>query len=173
MSKGEEFWRFTLAVYGKAGVPQACIALQDRRGFNVNMLLFACFAAVFGHTLHSKDWRKAQSVAGPWQTDVIGPLRSVRRRLKAEKDNPDAQALGKRLLDLEIEGERIEQQHLAELLPPTVGDPSPRIAAANLRRLCSRRGIKPTVQDVADLTAILTAAFPDLPPLAAVWLLLP
>jgi uncharacterized protein (TIGR02444 family) len=36
-------WRFSLAVYGRAGVPPACLKLQDNLGLDVNMLLLALF----------------------------------------------------------------------------------------------------------------------------------
>ena len=35
------FWNFSLRLYARAGVPDACLALQARHGIDVN-LLFCC-----------------------------------------------------------------------------------------------------------------------------------
>src|ERR1700680_2972326 len=37
---GSPFWRFSLRFYRQPGVADACIALQDARGVDVNILLF-------------------------------------------------------------------------------------------------------------------------------------
>ena len=49
------FWDFSLAVYGKPGFPQAAIALQDRHGLNVNMLLFCLWAGANGRLLAGEE----------------------------------------------------------------------------------------------------------------------
>ena len=36
----ERFWDFSVRTYGVPGVSQACLALQDERGVDVNMLLY-------------------------------------------------------------------------------------------------------------------------------------
>ena len=41
------FWDFSLEVYAKEGVADACLRLQDDLGIDVNMLLFCCWA---GHS---------------------------------------------------------------------------------------------------------------------------
>ena len=41
---GEAFWRFSLALYARPGVAEALIALQDRAGRDVNLMLFALWA---------------------------------------------------------------------------------------------------------------------------------
>ena len=38
------FWDFSLEIYAKPGVAQACLALQDECGADVNLLLFCCWA---------------------------------------------------------------------------------------------------------------------------------
>ena len=42
------FWDFSLRVYGSDGVPAACIALQERRGIDVNLLLFSAWIGESG-----------------------------------------------------------------------------------------------------------------------------
>ncbi|MGI9492931.1 MAG: TIGR02444 family protein, partial [Geminicoccaceae bacterium] len=39
------FWDYSLSLYGRPGVEQACLELQRRHGLNVNLLLFAFWLA--------------------------------------------------------------------------------------------------------------------------------
>ncbi|HKS89918.1 MAG TPA: TIGR02444 family protein, partial [Stellaceae bacterium] len=60
---GEAFWRFSLALYARPGVAEALIALQDRAGRDVNLMLFALwFGAVRGRRLDAA--RLAAAAAG-------------------------------------------------------------------------------------------------------------
>jgi uncharacterized protein (TIGR02444 family) len=45
-SENEAFWRFSLAFYERPGVADALIALQDREGFDVNLVLFALWLGI-------------------------------------------------------------------------------------------------------------------------------
>ena len=50
------FWDFSLAVYGRPGVAPACLALQQRHGADVNLLLFcAWFGAAHRGRLTADD----------------------------------------------------------------------------------------------------------------------
>ena len=42
------FWDFSLRVYGSDGVSAACIALQERHGIDVNLLLFSAWVGESG-----------------------------------------------------------------------------------------------------------------------------
>ena len=43
-----DFWRTSLELYAREGVSRALIALQDRRGADVNLLLYCCWTARSG-----------------------------------------------------------------------------------------------------------------------------
>jgi uncharacterized protein (TIGR02444 family) len=45
------FWRFSLNFYRQAGVAEACIALQDDFGVDVNLMLFLLWLAANGRQL--------------------------------------------------------------------------------------------------------------------------
>ena len=53
------------------------------------------------------------------------------------------------------------------------GDPEPRRAGSNLRAYMDLKRVALDEDTVADLAALMTGAFPDLPPLLAVWFILP
>jgi uncharacterized protein (TIGR02444 family) len=40
-AKDEELWRFSLAFYDRPGIAESLVALQDRDGCDVNVMLFA------------------------------------------------------------------------------------------------------------------------------------
>jgi len=135
-ASGEAFWRFSLALYARPGVAEALIALQDRAGCDVNLVLFALWrGAARGHRLDRGELAAAETAAAPIGRDIVAPIRQLRRRLKAEPA-ADLQDLRRRLAALELVAERRVQYRLAataSALPPG-GD---RGAAAEANRaLC-------------------------------------
>lgn len=116
-----DFWKFSLDVYGRAGVSPALIALQDQRGTDVNLLLLCCWVAATGRgRLASDDFLRFDTAIEPWREAVTLPLRRIRDRIKATDSlwtqNGAADVRGK-VLAAEIESERICQERLEQLSP--------------------------------------------------------
>jgi uncharacterized protein (TIGR02444 family) len=134
--RGGALWRFSLAVYQKPGVSDACLLLQDRHGCNVTLLLFAAWAgAERGVTLTAGEVAAASKAVGAWHGEVVEPLRAVRRRLKhGPPPAPDTETakLRARLQAIEIDAERIELETLAGFLPERRDDAGITAASANL-----------------------------------------
>src|ERR1700683_3363737 len=76
------FWRFSLKFYGQSGVSDACIALQDGCGIDVNLLLFLFWLASEGRQLSGADVKKLDDQVRDWRNLTIIPIRDARRRLK-------------------------------------------------------------------------------------------
>lgn len=157
------FWGYSLAVYGRPGVAEACLALQGRHGLDVNLLLFCCWAGQCGRALTPEDLDRLTAAAGPWHEGVVKPLRAVRRWLKSRQD-AGAQPLRARIKESELEAERIEQQLLAEILVFAAGETSPALAAANLMAYLTALDLVPGKRDRVDLAALLCGLFDELPP---------
>ena len=86
-SEDGAFWRFSLAFYERPGVADALIALQDRDGFDVNLILFALWLGISGrHPLDSGVLAAAERAIGTIRAGVVEPLRSLRRNLKHQAD---------------------------------------------------------------------------------------
>ena len=49
------FWDFSLHTYSAEGVGEACIALQERRGVDVNLILFCAWNGASGRGVLSTD----------------------------------------------------------------------------------------------------------------------
>jgi len=151
---GEAFWRFSLTFYGRPGVAEALLLLQDRAGCDVNLILFGLWlGAVCG----------IQAEAGPDRAvplrGIAEELRRLRRRLKADPD-PAIQDLRRRVAVLELAAERAVQYRLTSLAggaADIAADTSARLAAAEAN-LAEYLG-----EDVAasDAAARLRAALAD------------
>ena len=129
----EALWRFSLAFYERQGVAGALIALQDRDGFDVNLVLFALWLGISGRGLLSGDaLAAAERVAGELRSEVVDPLRSLRRKLRHNPDG-DVQRLREGVKVLELAGEKLVQERLARLAGGgrAETDPGGRRAAAH------------------------------------------
>ncbi|PWC83819.1 hypothetical protein TSH100_19865 [Azospirillum sp. TSH100] len=142
------FWDFSLAVYGRPGVPACCLALQDRRGVDVNLLLFAAWAGLdCGIRLSDEELARIDGSVAGWREEVVRPLRVLRRRAKAEDD-----AFYRRMKAAELEAERVQQDRLfaAGALTPRAGGSS-ELALANMALLVP--GGDPALAELAGLLA--------------------
>jgi uncharacterized protein (TIGR02444 family) len=131
----EAFWRFSLMVYARPGVPNTLIVLQDRDGHNVNLVLYGLWLGLCEATaLDAAALSRAKSAIAGLDRDVVTPLRQLRRALKGDPD-PDVCDLRRRVLVLEVATERRVQARLAACAPPPkirAGDRRA-VAKANLR----------------------------------------
>jgi uncharacterized protein (TIGR02444 family) len=110
-----ELWRFSLAFYKRRGVAEALIALQDRDRLDVNLMLFALWLGVSGRgPLGSDALAAAERASGTLRSEIIEPLRRLRRELRHHPDG-DVQQLREGVKALELAGEKLAQARLARL----------------------------------------------------------
>lgn len=159
------FWTFSLRLYAKAGVADACLALQDKQGVDVNLLFFLLWAARNGRRLAHSDMRILLELTESWRRDVVVPLRLVRRNLRSPPPAIDAAAasrLRQEIKRVELESERLQQASLFAFRPiETLGTPeaAPQAAVDNVALYATALA---TVFDAAPVETIL-AALADLP----------
>jgi uncharacterized protein (TIGR02444 family) len=109
------FWRFSLHFYRQPGVSEACIALQDDCGVDVNLLLFLLWLADDGQLLSVDEVRRLDDTVRDWRNLTIIPIRDARRRLKGAKTlvEPGKQeAFRNKVKAVELEAERLQQEAL-------------------------------------------------------------
>src|SRR5436853_5483656 len=82
-SQGSPFWRFSLRLYRAPGVGDACIALQEQAGVDVNLLLFLLWQATQRRALTAADIKALDETIGGWRDTAVIPLRNLRRALKS------------------------------------------------------------------------------------------
>jgi len=165
----QSFWNFSLALYGRPGVAPALLGLQDRLGLDVNMLVFCCWAAARGRALSPEDLSAVESVAEPWQAEVVRPLRALRRRLKGgfpPLPPERVEAYRKGFSELEIEGEHIAQEGMEvameSALPKAESSPAgAALTSANLKAYFAYEHKEIGDAESALLTTILQGCYPQ------------
>lgn len=116
--RSSPFWRFSLRLY--PAVADTCLALQDRFGVDVNVLLFLLWAAEGGRKIDAEDARRIATAVETWNRSVVVPLRAVRRALREPPElvEPAAAAhFRQRVKQVELEAERLQQEALFRLVP--------------------------------------------------------
>ena len=163
-SRKSLFWDFSLDLYGRPGVTEACLALQARRDLDVNMLLFCCWCGARGEALTAGELGERIVAVRPWQDQVVKPLRAARRWLKGQQTAPAtaAEALRQAIKAQELEAERLEQLILADAATNATDRGAPALAAANLKAYFAALGLVPGEVDWGDLAALLCGLFREL-----------
>jgi uncharacterized protein (TIGR02444 family) len=153
-------------------VAEACLDLQERRGCDVNVLLFCCWLGASGRpTLSADRLRTILKASDVWQGEIVRPLRQVRRLLK-DRPWPEAlpetvDAVRRRVADAELAAEHAEQIKLASLYAPPADRDRPvekrlRAAVGNLGVYAVCLGVVPDAKDRAAVAALMAGAFPVL-----------
>ena len=156
------FARYAFRLYGRAGVARACLALQDRAGADVNLVLLACWWGASGRgRLSVAAFGRARRALAVWNRDVVHALRRVRRALKAgagARPNAGSDPLRRRILAAELAAERIAQARIVTALAATAQRmPSAPASAigASLVAYCRSAGI---ALDPANRRALVAVA---------------
>ena len=160
-----EFWPFSLAVYRRPGVDEACLRLQDEFGLDVNCVLFCCWAATRYEPLTELEIKAMVAISRDWNQKIVAPLRDVRRALKDRQgtapEGPVA-LLRQSVKDVELEAEWHEQRLLGDLLDAkATGNTSGETALANFAAYLEADSVEQTI-DIEALFQFLvtTAGFP-------------
>lgn len=168
----ESFWDFSLRLYRLPQVSDTCLTLQNVHGFDVNLLLFACW---YGHThgaISPALLAEVLQFSTHWSKEVVRPLRHARTWIKGELAQPLSQVaalsgvveLREKIKAVELRSEQLQQQTLERLaqesfrshLSPRDQSPAPEAAAIahNLLQLCEASTV-PLTPALADLLHIL------------------
>lgn len=136
--------------------------LQDRFGLDVNLLLFAARVGVAGQ-LTADTLAVASERVAQWHSEIVRPLRAVRRRLKSgppPAPSPATAELREQLKAVEIRSELIELDELDALVPdgePAGGDTVERVAEA-LTLVVRAQSDRPLTRDEDAALATIAAA---------------
>ena len=115
---GSPFWRFSLRFYQAPDVADACIALQEGCGVDVNVLLFVLWLGGERRQIGVADARHIDMTAMSWRGGVVMPLRALRRRLKdGVPPIGRNEVFRNRVKAIELEAERLEQEALFAIAP--------------------------------------------------------
>jgi uncharacterized protein (TIGR02444 family) len=102
-----DLWSFSLTLYARPGVEQACLQLQSA-GVSVCLLLCAAWLGQRGIACDEQRLQQLRGVAQAWDADVVQPLRALRVHWKyAATGDAELHSLREKVKSLELEAERI------------------------------------------------------------------
>ena len=155
-----DLWNFAIGLYARPGVEAACLQLQTH-GADVCLLLCGAWLDRRGVTPDAGRVEQLRELAGPWQRDVVQPLRALRQQWRAEAaHDAELAKLRERVKALELDAERRQLERLERICEgwPN-GDEAPseswlvRLAPTATRHhdaLQVLRAPMPTTQDAED-----------------------
>lgn len=161
------FWDFSLRLYARPGVADACLRLQDRHGIDVNLLFYCLWLGMAGERASHRDVSHMMARVRSLHEDVVKPLRNARTALKrmlaaeAKELLPEIGALRAAIKKSELEAEHLEQVALSAIRPvqaESSGRADRALAEANAVAYLALAGAELGHGDHADLAAILAAA---------------
>jgi uncharacterized protein (TIGR02444 family) len=117
MTATNPFWQFSLAFYKNPTMTDLCLKLQDVRGVDVNLLLYAIWRASLTEVVELQSLQSVEAVSVQWRDQVVRPLRRVRKILRAKPEFADS---SEQLLQLELNTEH-HQQRLMHACTISVG----------------------------------------------------
>ena len=138
------FWSFSLGYYRGAGVSEACLELQDNCGVDVNVVLLLLWLASQKRRLAADQIKVVADKVKPWQVDVIGPIRGLRRRLKTDApllDKGSAELFRTRIKAIELEAERLQQEAMYAMAAGLTSDAAPSAEAAARASIEAYQGV--------------------------------
>jgi uncharacterized protein (TIGR02444 family) len=119
----DRFWDFSVWIYAEPLVKASALRLQDEAGLDVNIALYAVFAAVCkGERLDKAAFEAMIKAVEPVNEAMVRPFRAARRKARG-RDKA-------RLLDAELAAERLAQQLIVEAQPS--GEPAADAITLNL-----------------------------------------
>ncbi|MEE4211679.1 MAG: TIGR02444 family protein [Parvularcula sp.] len=121
----DQFWTYSVTLYDREEVRHILLTLQNRFQYNVNVVLWCCWSAAAGWALTEEEVRDITRQVDDFTTYGVERLREVRRFAASSKPGfPEASLhrLYDKLLDVELEAERLVQYRLAA---ETAALPSP------------------------------------------------
>lgn len=160
--QADAFWHYAVAVYGREGVSERCLYLQDSHGVDVNILLFvAWLGAAKGRTVSAEDCRVLIDATAQWRREVVRAIRAVRRRVKpmAEAD-PRLDVVYRSLKRTELDAERAEHAMLIAAADALGQADTAADAGANMHAYLEAEGVEPAGEAADAAAAISRLASP-------------
>ncbi|MHC8389123.1 TIGR02444 family protein [Pseudomonas sp. MDT2-39-1] len=115
-----DLWSFSVTTYSRRGVERACLHLQST-GVNVCLLLSGLWLGERGVACNEQRLQLLRDLAGPWDAEVVQPLRALRLQWKAAaSEDAGLNDLREEVKSLEMEAERhllLRLERLAQSWP--------------------------------------------------------
>ena len=119
-AKNTDFWDYSVQHYSKPGVASCCLALQDRYGLDVNLVLFCIWHGNNFGEFSQTQFDQLLNFSADWSANVVTPVRQARRWLKQRSGSlgiaqTAIEKYREKVKRLELEAERLQQKRLQAL----------------------------------------------------------
>ena len=172
MATKETFWDFSVRAYRTAGVPEACLSLQNDHGADVNMLLYCCWVGAAIGPFNDELFDCASEYSTRWADNVVIRLRAARAWMKHTgcDENPvptaNCMALREEIKAVEFAAEKMQQEVLESMTSgdrrgSDTADPLMSDVVTNLFRYAEYAGVAVNDEISRKFSVIIDAAFPD------------
>ncbi|KSV74449.1 hypothetical protein N182_27800 [Sinorhizobium sp. GL2] len=153
-------WDFVTRLYERPGVAAACLALQERHGIDVTLMLFCLWRGSAEGVIPDGQMGALAAAAREWREATVTQIRVARRWLRQQ---PEHERLYRTVLAAEIDCEHGELLMLAQLADISGGrrKPATEAMADNLTAFFSELGVEPDEEDRQSIDVILAAATPS------------
>lgn len=149
--RSQNFWDFSVDLYARGRVEDACLDLQNSYRIDVNLLLLCYWHGLHHGEISDHTLELAMEQATRWNEAVIQPLRHVRKWMKDKQalfplgDQVQFESLRQRIKLDELAGEKYEQELLEQLclshapnMPKEVGV---EVCERNIKKLFAAIGL--------------------------------
>jgi uncharacterized protein (TIGR02444 family) len=117
-------WDFALALYAQPQVPDTCLQLQDEYNANVCLVLAMCWLDARQYPLSDADLSRLKMHISGWTTQIVEPLRGIRRQLKSPVDSFVQDETQEQLRNLVKQAELLAEKKLLEEIERWVNENS-------------------------------------------------
>jgi uncharacterized protein (TIGR02444 family) len=110
LSFKKTLWSFSVKLYAKPKIEEACVCLHEKYQINLNLLFFCCWLADEQYSpLNEKHIKKIIKKILPWHTRIIKPLRKLHKTFNKNQQNKKLKKLNRDFVSSELLAEQIEQ----------------------------------------------------------------
>jgi len=110
----DQAWHYVTMLYADPALARELLHRQDTEGLDVVLHLFARWVEAQGRPLEPDALARADALVACWSTQVVAPLRRLRRAMKAMEaiDGPRVAAVRRQVQAAELAAERAELEML-------------------------------------------------------------
>ena len=125
-SPAPDITAFAIALYGRPGVADACLLLQERCDADVCVVLALCWLSRRGADVADRSLTgRLVAASEDWRANLVLPLRGARRWLKPRSDTAASAELRAAIKKAELSAEFIELEMLAHAAGAPAAAPVP------------------------------------------------
>ena len=113
-NKPQKFWEFSLDLYNREGVANACLELQNSYGLDVNLILYCFWHARNYGEIDLQLLQELIEYSKMWRSRVVQPLRDARSWMKSQAvGSENFTRLREDIKADELQAEKYQQEQLA------------------------------------------------------------